>query len=51
LQATFTQSLPVRFFVRAEPAIVESVALRIKPIPPRARFAAAVTVVASQWGR
>ena len=51
LQATSDQGLPVRFFVRAGPGMVVDGKLLLTPIPPRARFPVALTVVAWQWGR
>jgi len=51
LSAQSSAGLPVRFFVAAGPAIVESGRLVFAPVPPRVKFPVAVTVAAWQWGR
>jgi hypothetical protein len=52
LHATSTAGAPVHFYVREGPAeIVGDRELKFTPIPPRAKFPVAVTVVAWQWGR
>jgi hypothetical protein len=51
LKATSDAGVPVSYFVREGPALVEGDTLRLTPIPPRARFPLVVTVVAWQYGR
>lgn len=51
LIATSDSKLPVRFFVKAGPAIVEDGKLVFTKIPPRTRFPILVTVSAWQMGR
>jgi hypothetical protein len=52
LHATSSAHAPVHFYVREGPAeIVGDNTLKFTPIPPRAKFPVAVTVVAWQWGR
>ena len=51
LTASSDLGLPVRFFVKAGPAIVEGNRLRITEIPVRAKHPIKVTVIAWQWGR
>jgi hypothetical protein len=51
LKAVSSAGLPVRFFVRAGPAIVKDNELILTPVPPRSRFPITVTVDAWQWGR
>jgi hypothetical protein len=51
LVASSSAGLPVHFFVREGPAIVEGDTLKLLAIPPRAQFPIKVTVVAWQWGR
>ena len=41
----------MRFYVREGPAVVDGDILRLTPIPPRAKYPVAVTVVAWQFGR
>ena len=51
LSAKSDSGLPVKFFVRAGPAVVHGDELEFTPIPPRAKFPVAVTVAAWQFGR
>lgn len=51
LTATASSGLPVRFYVREGPAEVSGNTLVFKPVPPRATYPVAVTVVAWQFGR
>jgi len=51
LVAKSSAGLPVRFFVRAGPAVVHGDELEFMPIPPRSKFPLSVTVGAWQWGR
>ncbi|GAB3740758.1 hypothetical protein GCM10028816_48390 [Spirosoma lituiforme] len=50
LRAVSSASLPVHYYVKAGPAIVEGNRLVLTPIPPRSRRPVAVTVVAWQYG-
>ena len=51
LSARSSARLPVFFYVREGPAVMEGNTLRFTAIPPRAKFPIKVTVVAWQWGR
>ena len=51
LRATSSAGEPVSFYVREGPAEVVGDQLVFTPIPPRAKYPVAVTVVAWQWGR
>lgn len=51
LAARSSAGLPVFFYVREGPAVIEGNTLRLTAIPPRAKFPVKVTVVAWQWGR
>lgn len=51
LTATSTAGLPVFFFVREGPGVMDGKTLRLTTIPPRAKFPVKLTVVAWQWGR
>ena len=51
LRATSSAGAPVGFYVREGPAEVVDDQLVFTPIPPRAKYPVAVTVVAWQWGR
>ena len=51
LRATSDAGLPVSYFVREGPGVIEGSTLRLTPIPPRAKFPIILTVVAWQWGR
>lgn len=51
LVAKSSADLPVKFFVRAGPAVIHGDELEFTPIPPRSKFPLAVTVGAWQWGR
>ena len=51
LAAKSDSGLPVKYFVRAGPAVVQGDQLVFRPIPPRAKFPLAVTVAAWQFGR
>lgn len=51
LSATSSSGLPVRFYVREGPAEISGNRLVLKPIPPRATYPVAITVVAWQFGR
>jgi len=51
LRATSDAGLPVRFFVRAGPAVVHGDRLVFTEIPCRSRLPLTVTVAAWQWGR
>jgi len=51
LAAKSSAGLPVQFFVRVGPAVVEGEELVFTPIPPRSRLPLTVTVAAWQWGR
>ena len=50
LSAKSSADVPVRFFVRAGPAVIHGDELDFTPIPPRSKFPVAVTVGAWQWG-
>lgn len=50
LQATSTQSLPVYYYVKAGPVIVQGNKLVLTKLPPRTKFPVKVTVVAWQYG-
>ena len=51
LVAKSSANLPVKYFVRAGPAVIRGDELEFTPIPPRAKFPVAVTVAAWQFGR
>lgn len=51
LHAVSDSGMPVRFFVRAGPAVIRGDELVFTPIPPRSRMPVKVTVCAWQWGR
>ena len=51
LKAASDANVPVYYYVREGPAEVEGDILKIKKIPPRAKFPVKVTVVAWQYGR
>jgi hypothetical protein len=52
LHATSSAGAPVHFYIKDGPAeLVGDNTLKFTPIPPRAKFPVAVTVVAWQWGR
>lgn len=51
LAATSSAHMPVFYYVREGPAVIEGNTLRFTPVPPRATFPIHVTVVAWQWGR
>lgn len=51
LSAVSDAGLPVKFYVREGPAVIEGDTLRFTELPPRSRFPVRVTVVAWQWGR
>jgi hypothetical protein len=51
LGAVSDAGLPVKYYVREGPAVIEGDALRFTELPPRSRFPVRVTVVAWQWGR
>lgn len=51
LHASSDAGLPVRFFVKAGPAVIHGDKLVFTPIPVKSRMPIAVTVVAWQWGR
>jgi len=51
LIATSDAGLPVQFYVKAGPALVEGSTLRLVEVPARAKHRIDVTVVAWQWGR
>ena len=51
LRATSDAGVPVSYYVREGPAEVKGDALVLTPLPPRARYPVAVTVVAWQYGR
>ena len=51
LDATSDAGLPVFFYVREGPAVMDGNTLKFTKIPPRAKFPLKVTVVAWQWGR
>jgi len=50
LSAKSNAQLPVSFFVREGPAVIDGDTLTFTEIPPRAKFPMDVTVVAWQWG-
>jgi hypothetical protein len=50
LGAVSSAGLPVYYYVKAGPAIIEGNRLVLTPIPPRSRRPLAVTVVAWQYG-
>jgi len=50
LVAKSSAGLPVRFFVRAGPAVVHGDELEFTPVPPRIKLPLTVTVGAWQWG-
>jgi len=51
LAAVSDAGLPVKYYVREGPAVVEGDTLRFTQLPPRSHFPVRVTVVAWQWGR
>lgn len=51
LAATSDAGLPVRYYVRSGPAIIQDGQVVFTALPPRAKFPVEVTVVAWQWGR
>lgn len=51
LNAESDSGMPVRFFVRSGPAMVQGDQLVFTPIPPRCKLPLTVTVCAWQWGR
>ena len=51
LVAKSDSGLPVKFFVRAGPAVIHGDELAFTPIPPHSKFPLAVIVDAWQWGR
>lgn len=51
LSAKSSAGLPVFFYVREGPAVIDGKTLRLTAIPPRAKFPVKVNVVAWQWGR
>lgn len=51
LAAASDAGLPVFFYVREGPAVLDGNTLRFTKLPPRAKFPAKITVVAWQWGR
>lgn len=51
LAAKSTANLPVYYYVREGPAVIDGDTLRFTDIPPRSKFPVKVTVVAWQWGR
>ena len=50
LHAAADSGLPVRFYVKAGPAVVQGDELVFTPIPVRSRMPITITVVAWQWG-
>lgn len=50
LTATISSGLPVSYYVKSGPAVVEDGVLVFTRIPPRAKFPVKVTVVAWQYG-
>lgn len=50
LKATSDQGLPVSYYVKEGPAVIDGDRLFFTPIPPRAKFPVKVTVVAWQYG-
>ena len=50
LNATTDSGLPVRYYVSWGPAEVDGSALRLTPIPAKAKFPVAIKVTAYQWG-
>ena len=51
LHATSDAHVPVSYYVRSGPAVVQGDTLTLTAIPPRAEFPIAVTVIAWQYGR
>ncbi|MDB5328298.1 MAG: hypothetical protein JWM57_3867 [Phycisphaerales bacterium] len=51
LKATTDAGLPVQYYVREGPAEVDGDRLKLLPVPPRAKYPVAITVVAWQPGR
>ena len=51
LNATSSSGLPVKFFVKSGPAIVQNNNLVLTKIPVKAKYPVKITVVAYQWGR
>lgn len=51
LNAKSDSGMPVRFYVKEGPAIIDGDVLRFTQIPPRAKYPVTVTVVAWQYGR
>lgn len=51
LQATSSASLPVYFYVKEGPALIEEGKLQFTKVPPRSKWPVKVTVVAWQYGR
>ncbi|WP_114782958.1 hypothetical protein [Botryobacter ruber] len=51
LKATSDAGVPVQYYVREGPAVLEGNTLKFTKIPPRAKYPVKVTVVAWQYGR
>jgi hypothetical protein len=51
LAASSSAKVPVFYYVREGPAVVDGDTLKFTDIPPRAKFPIKMTVVAWQWGR
>ena len=50
LAATSDSGLPVSYFVKSGPAVIEGDTLKLAEIPARAKYPIAITVGAYQWG-
>lgn len=50
LRATATSGLPVRYYVKQGPAVIDGNVLRLTKIPPRAKFPMKIVVTAWQFG-
>jgi hypothetical protein len=51
LGAVSDAGLPVEYYVREGPAVIDGDVLRFTKIPPRSHFPVKITIVAWQWGR
>jgi hypothetical protein len=50
LLATSDANVPVYYYVRQGPAVIDGDTLKFTPVPPRARYPVKVTVIAWQYG-
>lgn len=50
LNATSTSGLPVRYYIKSGPAVIERDKIVLTPIPVKSKYPVKVTIVAYQWG-